>query len=638
MSFSKESFTDYYSHTNSHWIKSFTLPDDYSRYSTFQIISTKINSQIYQILTDLKSTNFSNLNPEQKLIVDLYTKISDYDSRDRLKTQPLDELYNLIDSTKSLGLVLGILSVFDLCPFVTIYVGQDLKESSKYIINIVESDCLLPSKEYYVEPSYQSIRTQYIKFIEKYLQMTQPGLTEKIRSGLAHKLFEFEKKLANALLSNVERRDVDNIYNIVSFKKIQSLIPSLDLKQMIKPLGDLSIKIFDHLDSVNSYNFKYFETLEQLLKSEHQDLFVQYIKLWIFVKMGKHLSTECESLCFDFFETVINGTEKQKSPDIKIVEAMSGIVGELIGKEYIKLYYDPSTTEYIDRMITQIKKASCELISGCGWMESKTKILGIKKIKSMGVHIAHTKIFKDFSPLYEQINSKNLIQTLLIYSIFYSKHQLSKLGTKPDPNEWHMNSYDVNAYYNPLMNQMVFPAGILQEPFFSLGASWEENLGGIGTVIAHEISHGFDDQGRKFNSKGQLSEWWTQKDITAYIKKTEPLVKQFDSIEILGHKVSGKLTLGENIADYTAVTICTRVLGQAKSHQFKLLYKSYANVWKQKIRQEELIKRLKTDPHAPGRYRTNQILSNIPEFIKAYELDSSHPMYIPESLRVNLWN
>jgi len=641
MSSLKETFTDFYSHTNSVWLKNFTLPDDYSRYSTFNIISTKINSQIFQILQTLNSSTFTCLNSEQKLIVDLYRKISNYETRDRLKNQPLDSLYKLIDLKQDLGYILGVLAVFDLCPLISVYVGQDLKSKDEYIINIVESNCLLPSKEYYLKPSYKSVRIQYVRFIEKYLSITQPGLTEKIRFSLAKKIFNFEKKIASDLLSNVKRRDVDNIYNIVNLDYIQRLIPGLDLNQIIKPLSYLNPEISKYLSKINSFNFDYFKTLENLLKSEHPDMFLEYIKLWIFVKLRHFLSTECETLCFNFFETVINGTEKQKTPDVRIVEIMSGIVGELIGKEYIKLFYDLSTTDYISDMIDKIKLASCDLILFCKWMDLQTKKLGVKKIESMQVLLGHTNVYKDWSPLFEiDLESKNLVETLLAYSIFNSKNQLDKLGTKPNIGEWHMNCYDVNAYYNPIMNQIVFPAGILQEPFFSLRASLEENLGGIGTVIAHEISHGFDDQGRKFNSQGQLSQWWTQSDISAYIEKTKPLVKQFDSIKVLGHNVSGQLTLGENIADYTAVTICTQVLTRykARSHQYKLLYKSYANIWKQKIRQEELIKRLQTDPHAPGRYRTNQILSNIPEFIQVYLIDSEHPMYIPESKRVNLWN
>jgi putative endopeptidase len=203
-----------------------------------------------------------------------------------------------------------------------------------------------------------------------------------------------------------------------------------------------------------------------------------------------------------------------------------------------------------------------------------------------------------------------------------------------------MNFYETNAYYSLLNNQIVFPAGILQDPFFSPDASFETNLGGIGTIIGHEISHGFDDQGRKFDSEGNLKTWWLDSDIHNYTQKIQPIIEQFNQIKLFNINISGKMTLGENIADYTAVTIITNILNNlnATKEQFKTMYKSYANIWKQKIRQNELIKKLHTDYHAPGRYRTNLILSNIPEFKKIYRINSDHPMYISPDKCVQLWN
>lgn len=644
MNLHKETFTDYYSHANSQWLKNFNLPDEYSRYSTFQIISTKINEQINTILQTLESRPLKDLNDEQKLIVVLYNKIRDYKLRDQLGIQPLEPLYKLVDSigcVEKLGKILGLLATLDFSPLISIQVCQDLKFPNYYILNITEPDCILPSQDYYVKPEYKSIQLKYIEFIESYLTLTQPKLTKSIKSTIAKKIFEFEKIVSSYLLPNVKRRNVDNVHNLVDFKYIESLVPNLNFSQIIKQLGDLNPHINSHLKKINSFNFDYFIQLNQLITESNFDIIIQYIKLYIFVKMGRYLSTECETLCFNFFSKVINGTEKQKPLDTKTIEIMSGLVGELIGKEYISMYYNPIITTHIEQMITKIKNASCDIITRCKWMCDKTKQLAIQKINLMQVLIGHPNVFKDWKPLIDsQLDKKNLIEILFAYNLFYSHTQLGKLGSKPNINEWHMNAYDVNAYYNPQLNQIVFPAGILQEPFFSLNASFEENLGGIGTVIAHEISHGFDDQGRKFDSKGQLSQWWTSQDIKAFEQKVKPLVDQFNSIKILGYNVSGKLTLGENIADYTAVTICTRVLEleSSKSHQYKLLYKSYANIWKQKIRQGELIKRLQTDPHAPARYRTNQILSNIPKFIQVYSLDPSHPMFIQESERVKLWH
>jgi len=626
-------FSDYYSHTNAHWLKNFSLPEEYSRYSTFHIISTKINNELVQIIKSLKSTDLSQLTFEQKLIVNLYYKLTDYSTRNSLGTSPLQPIFNLINSIDSMGKlsqVLGALTVLDLNPLISIQICQDLKDRDKYIFNITEPNCVLPSKEYYSDPTYTGIRSKYLEFISKCL--------EKINLPTANPtlIFEFEKTIANATLPNVERRNVEAIYNIVTYKHIQSLI-ALDLDKILDSLRILKPDLDSYLNKINSYNFDYFKILSNL----DINLTKQYLQYYVFIKLGKYLSEDSEELIFDFFERTIAGTKKQKSVEIKTIETISEIVGELIEKEYLKLYYNPSISSYVRDMIQKIKHSSAILISSCGWMESKTKIKAIKKIIGMNVLVGHTTVYKDYTALYPtNTTSETLIQLLMDWSVFYSKVHLDKLGKKSDPQEWHMNAYDVNAYYNPIMNQIVFPAGILQEPFFSLNSSFEKNLGGIGTVIAHEISHGFDDQGRKFNLKGQLKEWWTKTDTLNYNTRVQPLIKQFDAIKILGLNVCGKLTLGENIADYTAITICTKVLdlGGASDSQFAEMFRSYANIWKQKIRQQELVKRLKTDPHAPGSYRTNQILSNIPKFIEIYSLGPTHPMFIPENQRVKLWD
>lgn len=633
---SNQTFNDFYSYTNSRWFKTFTLPDEYSRYSTFNMVLSEIEEKIIHILNTLNFKSKEELDTEQKLLVLLYRKLIDLNTRNSLGIRPLIQLFDIVDSF-SLSKALGILSLLDLNPLILVCPSQDLKNRDKYILNITEPNCTLPSKEYYTDPAYSNITDRYVKFITQVLELIAPN---SFPSLYGEKIFDFEKKISQALFSNVEKRDVDKIYNIYKYSEIKAIIsPKLDLDQILDPFIELKPDLHLYTNKINSYNLDYFKVLNQLI--ENTDLTKVYLKYYIFIKMAKYLSEDLEELCFDFFERTIAGTQTQKSTEIKAIDTMSGLVGELIGKEYTRLYYNPETTSYINLMIDKIKLASCDIITTCKWMDRETKSKAIEKIKSMCVLVGHPKVFKDYS----ELDSDNLVQLDLIgvligFSIFYSKFYLDKLGSVSNMEEWHMNCYDVNAYYNPIMNQIVFPAGILQKPFFSLEATFEENLGGIGSVIGHEISHGFDDQGRKFNSKGQLSQWWTDSDIHKYNIMIQPLVKQFDSITILGHNVSGMLTLGENIADYTAVTICVQVLENtnALSHQYKLLFKSYANIWKQKIRQEELIRRLKTDPHAPGRFRTNQILSNIPKFIKVFDIRMSHPMYVSEDQRVKLWN
>lgn len=646
---SKETFKDFYSYTNSNWFKTFSLPDEYSRYSTFNIVLSGIEQKLLHILNNLNFKSNQELDNEQKLIVILFRKITDTDTRNNLGINPLIPLFDLIDSINSTNLskTLGILSLLDLNPLISIHPSQDLKNKDTYILNITEPNCVLPSKEYYTDPSYSNIIDKYIDFIAKVLEIIIPPgsypALPKLNYSLGQKIFYFEKKISQSILPNVMRRDVDNVYNIMEYSEIKKILSQglglLDLDKMLEPLVELKPDLYDYIGKINSYNLDYFNVLNELI--EDIDMTKLYLKYFIFIKMGNYLSEKTEELCFDFFDKTIGGVQIQKSIEIKAIDILGGLVGELIGKEYIQSYYNPDTTQYVCDMIDKIKGASCDIIKSCKWMGSKTKSKAIEKINSMNVLVGHSKVFKDYSSLDPNLlNNLDLIGVLNSFSVFYSIFYLNKLGSTPDPLEWHMNCYDVNAYYNPIMNQIVFPAGILQKPFFSLDSTFEENLGGIGSVIGHEISHGFDDQGRKFNSKGQLAQWWTDSDISEYDKRVQPIIKQFDSIKLLGYNISGKLTLGENIADYTAVTICVKVLenSNGKTHQYKLLFKSYANIWKQKIRQEELIKRLQTDPHAPGRFRTNQILSNIPKFIEVFSIDPSHPMFIHENQRVKLWN
>jgi predicted metalloendopeptidase len=269
-------------------------------------------------------------------------------------------------------------------------------------------------------------------------------------------------------------------------------------------------------------------------------------------------------------------------------------------------------------------------------MCNKTKIKAINKINKIVVKVGYT----DFVVNYNGINitDLNLLDSMIIFNLYYTTFFLNKLGTSPDLSEWHMNAYDCNAYYNLQSNEIVFPAAILQPPFMT--DDFITNLGSIGMVIAHEISHGFDDQGRIFDENGNLTDWWTSDDEFNYNNQTKLLVEQYNEIKLFDVKVSGHLTLGENLADYTAVSIICNVLKITNNdtrQNYKKVFKAYANIWKQKIKKNELIKRLNIDPHAPGRFRTNQILSNIPEFYETFNIDDKHQMYIEENKRISLW-
>ena len=647
----EEKFKDYYSYVNKEWFKTYDLPDEYSRISTFEIISKQIEKQIVDIISDIVSQYDYFLTPNELLLKNIYNKLYDTNTRNLNSNKPLFSLFNKIDEITSwsdLSKMIGLFSILDLFVFLNVSIGLDFKSNKDYIIYITEFNLILPSKDYYSDSKYIDVQKEYITFIKNtldYLNLDLELGMPHIKDNLAEKIFLFEKTISKYLFKPSQKRDKDLIYNIVSFEELQKLLNKsssvINLDSIFYYIKELKPDIDKYYFKIMTYNFDYLDTLGVILEEYGLEFIILYLKYFVFVKSSEYLSDEIYDLNFNFFNKNFSGALKKKSEIKRNTSILSNLLGEVIGQKYIEKYYNPKTTELITDMINKIKESSCDIISSSTWMHEKTKKKALNKIKKMKVLIGYSEIIRDYSSLTESnIYEFDLYSSINAFSLYYFKYYLDKLGTKPDDKEWHMNSYETNAYYNPLNNQIVFPAGILQDPFFSPEAEFEVNLGGIGSVIGHEISHGFDDQGRKFDADGNLKEWWLESDIENYKKRVQPIIDQFNKIKLFGINISGKMTLGENIADYTAITIGTNILKKLNvdESKYKAMYKSYANIWKQKIRQNELIKRLHTDFHAPGRYRTNQILSNIPEFKKIYNIDSNHPMYIHPNKCVKLWD
>jgi putative endopeptidase len=641
---SQYEFNDYYNYINNHWFKIFNLPDEYSRFSTFNIISNKIEEKIIQIIYSISSTDNSYLTPNEILIKNIYTKLTDNHNRNLDSNKPLYQIYNQIDNIKTwddLSKIIGLLCILDMSVFLNIRVEPDLHSNKNHLLYINELNLLLPSKDYYNNINIQKDYIEYIKKTLNYLKLDIISLPN-IENNIAEKIFMFEKKIASLLFENEKKRDFDCIYNSINFNDLQELLgKNINLNCIFFWIKKLKPNIDDYFSKIISFNFYYFKELGKIFEEFGIDFIKLYLKYNIFVKSSEILSDDIYDLYFNFFDKILTGTKIKKSDLQRNISILSNNLGEIIGQKYIKEYYNPKTTSLILDLINKIKKSSCEIISKSSWMNSVTKKKAINKINKMKTLIGYSEISKDYKPIIDaNIDSLNLFDALKVFSIYYFKYNINKLDKKLDHREWHMNVYETNAYYNPLNNQIVFPAGILQNPLFSPDASFEKNLGGIGSVIAHEISHGFDDQGRKFDFDGNLKTWWLKSDIDNYKKKVKPIIDQFNSIKLFDINISGQMTLGENIADYTGITIITNILNKLNVDKslYKNMYKSYANVFKQKIRQNELIKRLYTDVHSPGRFRINQILSNIPEFISVYNIKPGHKMFIEEKNRINLWN
>jgi putative endopeptidase len=618
-------FDSYYHFINNSWLNTFTLPNEYSYYGTFDILNNKIEKQLIKILS----------NNDNILLKKFYKKGLDLNTRNKLKLKPLQKIFELIDSINdntSLSSTLSILNLLGFSVFYNISISDDLKDSKRNIIYISQDSLHLPSKKYYFDEQYLDIRNEYKKFINKILIEIDPNL-DKIND-----ILEFEKKIADITLSNEDKRDIIKTYNVTSFEKLNKLYPFLSFTHYFETIKIIRPDIHDFTNEIIIDDFKYFEKLNNILENTSLIFIKLYIKFCVLISSLNFLDEKMEDLNFSFFGMILSGSKKKKSRNKIIISQITPLLGEILGDIYVKKYFSQDTLNEVNILIKNIVKAAEIKINTNDWMSKETKKLAINKLKKIKYKIGFPKKILDYSIL--NFSNKNYYDIIILTNLFYSKYYLDKLGKVPDNIKWGMASYEVNAYYNPVKNEMVFPAGILQSPFFDINATNEHNYGGIGTVIAHEISHGFDDQGRLFDENGNLINWWNSNDEKNYNIETNKLKNQFDNLKLDGYNISGQLTLGENIADYSAVSICLLALKLSlknKSCKLNDFFTSYANIWKYKIRKPEQIKRIASDVHAPGIFRTNQILSNIPEFYDVYNIENNHKMYIHPDLRIKLW-
>ena len=384
---------------------------------------------------------------------------------------------------------------------------------------------------------------------------------------------------------------------------------------------------------------KFIGKISNILSNKKISILKNYLKYKFMLSFHQlALPTNIGRIIFNFFKKELLGVTKEKSLTDTIISYIDIYMPEQLGQLYLDKHFSQDTRTYVQDLTKLIKMSAKNIISNASWLSNATKELSKEKIDMMVVKIGGPTIPENYSE-FDDIIDHNTINMTIDMEIFHTKKNIMKYGEKADRSKWNMSSYSVNAYYSPLNNEIVIPAGILHDPFYSLKNDIYNNLGAIGSVISHEISHGFDDQGRLFDKDGNYRGWWLKEDIDKYNVIIQSIKDQFDAKSILNVNVSGSMTMGENIADFTGMTILTNILNINKStdEEFQLLYTSYAKLWKQKIRDKEMVKRLKTDVHAPPRLRTNIILSNIDDFHRVFSITKKHKMFIEDKKRFKLW-
>ena len=638
---------DFYQFACGGWMANNPLTPEYARFGSFDKLGLtnleQVNGLIQDIAESQKSKNESQKTGsiEQK-IGDLYNLAMDTARRDREGIAPvqktLDEIA-AISSREELSKILGGAMDYQLW---AMYVDADAMNSSMNILNECQAGFALGEKEYYLDTDEQTtaIRNAYVAYVEKMFGLF--GFSDG--ADRAQTVLRMETRLAKAAYNNVELRDPIRNYNKMSIAELQELVPQVDWKAYFAALGV-------ELDSLSVGQIPHLQEAGKMLADEPlEDL--KTLFTWQAIEgAASYLTTEIYMTTFDFYGKVLSGREEPSPLWKRAVGIVNGTLGEAVGQMYVAKYFPEENKERMLALVHNLQKALGIRIQNLAWMSDETKAKALEKLNAITIKIGYPDEWRDYSKL--DINPEDTYYANLERAAkFEQEYSLSYLGKPVDKKKWYMTPQTVNAYYNPSSNEICFPAGILQYPFFDMSADDAFNYGAIGVVIGHEMTHGFDDQGCQFDKNGNMINWWTAEDKAAFDARTKVMEEAFNKIEVApGVHANGAFTLGENIADHGGLQVsylafCLNEEAKAKGERLEekdgftpaqRFFLAYANVWAGNIRPEEILNRTKSDPHSLGRWRVNGALPQINAWYDAWNVTPESPMYIAPENRVSIW-
>ncbi len=632
---------DFYQFAVGKWLDTVKIPGEKSRYGTFAELMDKNEILVKEIIldaakkagTDKKSTLYK-VGTFYKTGMD--TAKIEADGIKYLQPE-LDRINNMKDKD-DLFAELAHIQLHTSTPLFYFYVTADAKNSSMNAAHIYQGGTSLPDRDYYLEDN-DDMKDKRAKFVEHVTKMyTLMGCKDAAKK--AEELLKFETKLAKAQWTRVELRDPIKRYNKFDTDKLDKMMGSFDLKTFIKGL-EIEVPEFVIVGQPS-----YVEAVGKLVKSEDLDTWKNYLTWKVINSNAHYLPKDFVMQDFDFYTKTLHGVKEIKPRWKRVLGTTNGALGEAVGQLFVEKHFTPEAKEKALTIVNSLLASLKERISDLDWMGKETKEKALAKLAKFRVKIGYPDKWRDYSGL--EVTKESYVKNAIASNYFDSKFELEKIGKPVDKEEWGMTPQTVNAYYHPVNNEIVFPAGILQPPYFDPLADDAANYGAMGVVIGHEITHGFDDQGRMYDADGKLSNWWTDQDSENFLAKAKGLIDQFNSFEALeGQFVNGELTQGENIADLGGLAISYNAY--KKTAEFKenkpvngytptqRFYISYAQIWKSKIRDEALKVRLKTDVHSPAYYRVLGPLPNIPDFYEAFNIKETDKMALKPEQRVKIW-
>ena len=639
---------DFYGHVNSKWMKDHPLSPEYSRYGQFNILNDSSNNRVQRLVMGLAATNPAKGTNAYK-IANIYELAMDSVRRNREGAAPIKADLAKIENTKPEdmeNLLIWIHRNYG-SPFFNAAPQEDLGNSNIYAMYVGSTGLGLGDRDYYLlkDKKHKDILNAYDKLIQTDMKLA--GYSAKDAKRIAKNVIKIETLLADSTWTREQSRNIPAMYNIRTMAQLKEMYPNIPWNRWFKETMNIDAPetvIVTEINTVKQAD-KLIKTLSDREKKDYY--------LWEYVSgAARYLSDDFANASFEF-NKVMSGVQQQRPRWKKALGAVEGVMGEGIGQLYVEKYFPESSKEYMLQLVENLRNALGKHIINLSWMSDDTKVQAMKKLNAFTVKIGYPDKWKDYS-LLEIDPALSYYENMHNASMWAQDRYLEKWGKPVDKSEWGMTPQTINAYYSPLANEIVFPAGILQAPFFDPEASDAENYGGIGVVIGHEMTHGFDDQGCNFDAKGNMVNWWTPEDAEKFQKLTQGLADQFNEIEIFPDlKANGAYTLGENIADHGGLRVAyTAWLDSQKkkgvditSEEAKIdgldptqvFYMNYANLWANNIRDEEKRRLTMADPHSLGVNRVNVSLRNIDPFFKAFGIKAGDKMFRPESERITIW-
>ena len=651
MDLSADPKADFYQYACGGWMKNHPITDEYARYGAFDQLAENNKEQVKDLIADLAAGKHDQGTIAQK-IGDFYNLGMDTAAIEKQGAAPIQaELKSIVDM-KDKSALTGKLVEMNLAgdyPLIGVFGEADPSDSKMTIAWFYQTGLGIGDREYYLAKNNQKYRDEYVKMLTKMFEISNyaelAGFKGK-EAEMATKVLNFEIELAKIFMDKTVLRNPDLMNNIKTIEEVQAMLPIIDVKAYMNGLG------LGALTSLNVATLDYFKGLNGVLNKVDFKTLQAYLAMNVINSASAYLSKEFVDANFAFYGTVLSGKKEQQPRWKKITSTVEGALGEAVGQMYVEKYFPAEAKERMLKLVDNLQEALGERIQQNTWMTDVTKKQAMEKLATFHVKIGYPDTWRDYSGL--DIHNDNFYANVIRARVFNSQYQLAKIGKPTDINEWHMTPQTVNAYYNPTTNEICFPAGILQPPFFDRNADDAVNYGAIGVVIGHEMTHGFDDQGCKYDKVGNLNNWWTEEDTKSFDARKQVLIDWFNKIEVGKNAdgsplfANGTFTLGENIADNGGLNVSYIALQKAIKNgdvqgtmdnftPEQRFFIAYSLVWAGNIRDAEIIRRTNEDPHSLGKWRVNGTLPHVTPFINAFDVKEGDAMFLAPEQRADIW-